>query len=103
LDTPGWKRLKHVAKGRQRLNRMIRQAKATRPNKGKVYNFGILVPRNVKQAFELDKSNGNTLWQDTMTKEIENIQAYKTFKDMRKVAFVDGYKNHLPFFLRHKA
>jgi hypothetical protein len=69
---------------------MIQLAKVTRPHKGKVYNFGILVPRNVKPDFELDKANGNTLWQDTMTEEIENIQAYKTFKDMRKVAFVDG-------------
>ena len=110
LDTPGWKRLKHIANGRQRLTRMIQQTKVNRPQKGKVYNFGILVPRNVKQAFELDKANGNTLWQDAMTKEIENIQAYKTFKDMGKVNFVDGYKKIIVHFvfavkhdLRHKA
>jgi hypothetical protein len=41
---------------------MIQQAKDTRPHNGKVYNFGILVPRNVKQVFELDKSNGNPFW-----------------------------------------
>jgi hypothetical protein len=69
---------------------MIQQAKVTRPNKGQVYNFGILVPKNMKQAFELGKANGNTLWQDAMTKEIENIQAYKTFKDMGMIAYVDG-------------
>jgi hypothetical protein len=32
-----------------------------------VLPFGILVPRNVHQAFELDEGNGNTLLQETMT------------------------------------
>jgi hypothetical protein len=84
---------------------MIQQAKVTRPHKGKVYNFGILVPRNVKQVFEHDKANENKLWQDAMTKEIENIQVYKTFRDMGKVAFVDGYKQiivHFVFAVKHK-
>jgi hypothetical protein len=83
---------------------MIRQTKVSRPQKGKVYNFGILVPRNVKEAFELDKANGNSLWKDAMTKEIDNIQAYKTFKDMGKVKFVDGFKKiivHFVFAVKH--
>jgi hypothetical protein len=104
LDTPGWKRLKHIAKGRQRLNRMFQQTKVNRPQKRKVYNFGILVPRNVKEAFELDKANGNLLWKDAMTKEIDNIQAYKTFKNIGKVKFVDGFKKiivHFDFAVKH--
>jgi hypothetical protein len=87
---------------------MIEQYKAIR--KGPVYNFGILIPHNVKQAFELDESNGNTLWKDAMTKEIENVQAYNKFKDMGTVSYVPGYKKIIVHFvfavkhdLRHKA
>jgi Reverse transcriptase (RNA-dependent DNA polymerase) len=110
LDTPGWKRLKHVVKGRQRLNRMIQQTKVNRPQKWKVYNLGILVPINVREAFEIDKAKGNSLWKDAITKEIDNIQAHNTFKDMGRVKFVDGFKKIIFHFvfavkhdLRHKA
>jgi nitric oxide synthase oxygenase domain/subunit len=51
-------------------------------HKGPVYNFGIMIPHNVKQAFELDAKNGNTLWKDAMAREFANIQSYQTFKDM---------------------
>jgi hypothetical protein len=54
---------------------MIQQTKVNLPQKGKVFNFGILVPGNVKENFELDKANGNSLWKDPTTKEIDNIQA----------------------------
>jgi hypothetical protein len=50
------------------------------------------------------------LWQYAMTKEIKNIQAHKTFKDMGKVAYVNDYKKIIVHFvlavkhdLRHKA
>jgi hypothetical protein len=38
---------------------MIQKAKVTRPSKVMVYNFGVLDPHNVKQAYEPDKSNEN--------------------------------------------
>jgi hypothetical protein len=60
--------------------------------KGPVCNFGIIIPCNVKQAFKLDANNGNKLWKDAMTKEIEHIQSYQTFKDMGKVTHLSGYK-----------
>jgi hypothetical protein len=110
LETPGWKRVKHFAKNKPRLARMVKQVKRTNKHKGPVYQFGIQVPRNVKEAFELDKRNGNTLWQDAMSKEIGNIQEYKTFKDMGIVAYINGYKKIIVHFvfavkhdLRHKA
>ena len=105
LDTPGWKRLKHIATNKNRLHKMAIQANVSSTSKkGPVYNFGILIPRNVKQAFEYDAKNGNTLWKDAMTKEIENIQAYQTFKDMGKVSYVNGYKKiivHFVFAVKH--
>jgi hypothetical protein len=36
--------------------------------------FGIEVPRSVREALELDKRNGNTLWADAIRKEMENIR-----------------------------
>jgi hypothetical protein len=70
----------------------------------------VQVPRNAKQAIELDQANGNSLWKDAMTKEIDNIQAYNTFKDMGTVNYVPGYKKIIVHFvfavkhdLRHKA
>jgi hypothetical protein len=56
------------------------------------------------KAFELDAKNGNTLWKDAMTKEIENIQSYQTFKDMGKVTHLSGYKMiivHFVFVVKH--
>jgi len=77
LDTPGWKWVKHFAKNKPRLARMVKQAKRTNKHKSPIYQFGIQVPRNV----------GNTLWQDAMSTEIGSIQAYKTFKDMGIVPY----------------
>jgi hypothetical protein len=45
-----------------------------------------------------DAKNGNTLWKDAMTKEIENIQSYQNFKDMGKVTHVSGYKKIIDNF-----
>lgn len=34
---------------------------------------GIKVPATIKEAITLDKRNGNTLWQDTIAKEMSNV------------------------------
>jgi hypothetical protein len=108
LDVPGWKKVKHLITNKNRLQRMMNQVKSSR--KAITYQFGIQVPRNVKQALELDQLNGNSLWSDAMTKEINNVQAYDTFKDMGQVTHVPGYKKIIVHFvfavkhdLRHKA
>ena len=35
--------------------------------------FGVKIPQNVKAAEALDKENGNTLWQDSINKELKNV------------------------------
>ena len=91
---------------------MIHQAKAHHKCKGNtpIYHFGVRIPRNAKQALELDKENGNTLWQDAMNKEIANLNKYNTFKDMGNVQYLPGHKRIIVHFvfavkhdLRHKA
>jgi hypothetical protein len=85
-----------IAVNKNRLKKMAIQENASSTSlKRPFYNFGIIIPRNVNQEFNLDANNGSTLWKDATTKEIENIQAYQTFKDMGKVTHVSGYKRSL--------
>ena len=34
--------------------------------------FGVIIPSSVKEALELDRINGNTLWSDAIDKEMKN-------------------------------
>ena len=36
--------------------------------------FGIKVPKTVEEAFRFDHENGDTLWHDTIAKEMKNVQ-----------------------------
>ena len=40
----------------------------------RTHKYGIRVPRSVKEALEIDMSNGNSLWQDAIEKEMINIR-----------------------------
>eukprot|EP00957_Ditylum_brightwellii_P077323 5876276-Ditylum_brightwellii.AAC.1 len=44
-----------------------------------VYKYDVEVPQNVKHAIELDKANGNTLWQDAMVLEGEALKKIDCF------------------------
>ena len=47
--------------------------------------FGIRVPKTVNEAMRLDKENGNHLWRDGITKEIDGvIIAFKLLDDGEK-------------------
>ena len=37
------------------------------------HKYGIEIPRIKDHAIELDRKNGNTLWQDTLAKEMTNV------------------------------
>jgi hypothetical protein len=37
------------------------------------HKFGIELPKTVKEALALDKKNGNTLWADSIAKEMKDI------------------------------
>ena len=38
------------------------------------FQFGIELPKTVEQALALDAKNGNTLWADAISKEMENVR-----------------------------
>jgi hypothetical protein len=52
----------------------------------KTHKFGIEVPRSVAEAYALDKKNGNTLWADSIAKEMMNVRiAFKILASGDKV------------------
>jgi hypothetical protein len=43
------------------------------------YKFGIQVPKGTKNAIDLDKKNGNQLWQEAIKTELKKLTDYQTF------------------------
>ena len=81
LDAPHWKWAKHYVKNDKNFHRMFRQMMAQKIRKGIKYQFGFRCPRSIKEAYELDALNGNTLWTDAIKKEVNLLyETYKCFK-----------------------
>jgi len=72
-----------------------------------IYMFGVQVPRNHKEAMELDQKNGNTKWADAEKLEIEQLQSYETFEDngsKESATRPTGYKRislHFVYAVKH--
>jgi hypothetical protein len=84
MDTPGWKRFKHYAKKQAKVERMVNQAKLWSYRRDPVWKFSIFMPRTHEKAVEIDKANGNTLWQEAEAMEMTQLLEYKTFIDQGK-------------------
>jgi hypothetical protein len=57
----------------------VRHANATTVD-GPKYKFGELVPQNARHELNIERSNGNTAWQDAIDTELKQIDKYKTFR-----------------------
>eukprot|EP00957_Ditylum_brightwellii_P181572 13830723-Ditylum_brightwellii.AAC.1 len=68
---------KSIRKVRRVIRAKKKKAKGPRTT---VYKYGVEVPRNVKHALELDKQNGNTMWQDAMALEVDALQEMECFE-----------------------
>ena len=80
-DLKGWRRTKHVRGDPDRIVRLARIYKAiTEQWTGPKFKFGVQVPRNTKEAYLLDRKNGDTLWQEAIAKELKQIDDYETFR-----------------------
>ena len=73
LHLDGWKRLKHIAKNQKQLTRAINQSKIRQVRRSTVYLFGFLIPKDYKQALQLDEQNGNSKWYDATKLEMDQI------------------------------
>jgi hypothetical protein len=70
LDGPAFMRWDpHVLKKRSRIIYAV-----TNQYHKRTHKFGIEVPKSCDDCVRLDKENGNTLWQDTVSKEMKNVQ-----------------------------
>ena len=93
FNLPEWKRLKGVAKRQGQLFRLISQAKLQNCKNKPKFKCSFEISRNCKDAIEIDKQNGNTLWQDTTKLEHDSMAAYKVFKELGyKAAPLSKYK-----------
>ena len=58
----------------------------------RTHKYGIAVPKDVKEAKELDLENGNTLWWDAIIKEMKNVRpAFRVFEGTEK-DILPGYQ-----------
>ena len=75
------------------------------------YKFGVQVPLGMKQAFNLDRENGNNKWKEAIAKELQQLQSYETFRKLKPGEKLDKEYKQIPyhivfdvkFDLRHKA
>ena len=71
----------------QGLNHQSRQ----KPILERTHTFGICVPKTIQEALDIDKDNGNTLWADTIQKEMKNVMPAFKFLENNEAIPV-GYK-----------
>ena len=93
LQLDGWKRLKHIAKNQKQLTRAINQSKIRKVRRSSVYQFGFLIPKDYKQALQLDEQNGNRKWYDATKLEMEQINDFKTTEKQRLIPNPGRYQS----------
>jgi hypothetical protein len=81
LETDGWKRFKNIAKNDKKLERMLNHSKLKSIKQSPKYKFGYQVPRNSRDATELDKRSGTTRWKDAQAVELAQLMDYETFEN----------------------
>jgi hypothetical protein len=62
----------HILKKRDRIISLVK--KRSPQFLKRTHKFGIEVPKTVKETLELDTKNGNTLWADTIAKEMKDVR-----------------------------
>ena len=70
----------HILKKREHIISLVKKQNPRYLKR--THKFGIEMPKTVKEALELDKKNGNTLWADTIAKEMKDVRvAFKILVD----------------------
>ena len=77
-DAPSWKHFQKYLNHDKKYIKAMKRIFAAKKNKIK---FDIGASENYKDALRLDQQNGNTLWQDAIKTELDQINSYNTFKD----------------------
>ena len=77
-----------------KLLRLTNQAKLKSFRSAPVYMYGHEVPRNHREAMELDRKNGNNLWAESKKLEILQLSSYPVFKDLGHKSTVVAPSTH---------
>ena len=87
----------HVLKKRDRIIKKVKGKFWERTHK-----YGIRVPRNIKEAKEIDDENGNTQWQDAIAKEMTQIKTALTEYegDTKDLIGFQGITGHMIFDIK---
>ena len=83
LDYSIWKWARSYSKNEKKYKRLLKQARLMKKRTGKAikYQFGIRVPRNIREAYVLDSVNGDTKWHDAIEKEVKMLKdVYPCFR-----------------------
>ena len=81
LNKKGWKWAKHIDTTSRSYVRLAKVFKTqARKTRSRQYKFGYALPFNVKDAYALDKANGNSKWADAIAKELAELQLYDSFQ-----------------------
>jgi hypothetical protein len=64
-------------------NQRARAFKSKNTSSSTKYKFGIQVPLGMKQAYEIDRLNDNTLWADAIKTELNQLNEYQTFRRLK--------------------
>jgi hypothetical protein len=56
---------------------IVRILKVSTSPAGIKYKFGIQFPKGIKNAIDLDKKNGNQLWQEAIKTELKQLKHYQ--------------------------
>jgi hypothetical protein len=102
--------LVHYCKARTPVD-AVKIHKASALSTSVKYKFGIQVPSGIKNDIQLDRKNGNSLWEEAIKTELKQLTNYETFIVLDSgEAIPNGYQKipyHIIFDvkydLRHKA
>ena len=70
MADPEWELTQDFLEDPKQFQRMVAVYQTTRSFAAK-YKFGVEVPRSPKHALELDKQEGNHMWEEAMKKELD--------------------------------
>ena len=94
---PGWEWITPYLPKEEELQQMVNRLAASK-REGPHYKFGVRVPNSVKEALELDKENGNTLWFEAIETELKQICDYDTLHVVENDITLPGYKG-IPYHI----
>ena len=79
LSHPNFQWVAHEYPHSRQISSVLRAIAAKRGDHAPKFKFGVQVPTSPRNALELDRQNKDTLWKESMDKELKQINDYKTF------------------------